>query len=106
MNERKSEVGLLCWIRCRRRLWALAPWAPPKGSQRKETNQPKEKWVNSIKSTWIEWNDGQGRNDIQWIDLDWMNAANKAKPIISFTSIVIEMLVVAALAPAEWTEFL
>ena len=28
-----------------------------------------------------------------------MNAANKAKPIISFTSIVIEMLVVAALAP-------
>jgi len=27
-----------------------------------------------------------------------MNGANKAKPIISFTSIVIEMLVVAALA--------
>ena len=43
-EEMKERVGLLCWIRCRRRLWAVAPpMAPPKRSQRKETNQPPNK---------------------------------------------------------------
>ena len=58
-----------------------------------------EEWVNQSISSWAAVFDltklMKRQSGKSWL----MNGANKAKSIISFTSIVIEMLIVAALAP-------
>ena len=66
-EERKSEVGLLCWIRCRRRLWA----AGRHGLRQREANAKKQTnhQAKRVKSTnhslnWLEW---------------WMNEVNEER---------------------------
>ena len=63
------------------------------------------KWRLRKKASW--WNE---INEINWMksmrhDEIKQSGAHKAKPIISFTPIVIEMLVVAALAPLLFISF-